>query len=149
MFFTIKLCLHLNCVLILNWIVWNRTICIKMNLALNNLQRLICHKTQTKNQPTNREKSLAPLYILTFFKQFRNTDLKRTTFVFARHFWTFFFLFATESKNIFLKNTIYARETITLLPNQSYFCCVWNHKVKIKRWISLCKLSFLKTFLIR
>ena len=28
-------------------------ICIKMDLALNNLQRLICHKTQTNNQPTN------------------------------------------------------------------------------------------------
>ena len=36
----------------LNWIVWNRTICVKMDLALNNLQRLICHKTQTTNQPT-------------------------------------------------------------------------------------------------
>ena len=35
----------------LNWIVWNRTICIKMHLALNNLQRLICHKNQTANQP--------------------------------------------------------------------------------------------------
>ena len=34
----------------LNWVVWNRTICIKMNLALNSLQRLICHKTQTANQ---------------------------------------------------------------------------------------------------
>ena len=52
MFFTIKIYLHLNCVLILNWIVWNRTIFIKMDLALNNLQRLICHKTQTTNQPT-------------------------------------------------------------------------------------------------
>ena len=50
MFFTIKLYLHLNCLIILNWIVWNRTIFIKMDLALNNLQRLICHKTQTTNQ---------------------------------------------------------------------------------------------------
>ena len=41
MFFTIKLYLHLNCVLILNWIVWNRTIFIKMDLALND------HKTKT------------------------------------------------------------------------------------------------------
>ena len=33
----------------LNWIVWKKNcfICIKMNLALNNLQMLICHKTQT------------------------------------------------------------------------------------------------------
>ena len=52
MLFTIKLYLHLNGVLVLNWIVWNRTIFIKMDLALNNLQRLICHKTQTANQPT-------------------------------------------------------------------------------------------------
>ena len=50
----------------LNWIVWNGTIfdietvklfeieliiCIKMDLTLNNLQLLICHKTQTTNQP--------------------------------------------------------------------------------------------------
>ena len=28
-------------------------ICIKMNLVLNNLQRLICHKTQRINQPTS------------------------------------------------------------------------------------------------
>ena len=29
------------------------TICIKMDLALNNLQRLICHIIQPTNQPTN------------------------------------------------------------------------------------------------
>ena len=29
-------------------------ISIKMDLALNNLQRLICHKIQTTNQPTNQ-----------------------------------------------------------------------------------------------
>ena len=35
----------------LNWIVWNRTDYLyKIDLALNNLQRLICHKTQTTNQ---------------------------------------------------------------------------------------------------
>ena len=37
MFLTIKLCTHAEMI-----------VCIKMNLALNNLQRLICHK----NQPT-------------------------------------------------------------------------------------------------
>ena len=37
--------------LILNWIIWNRTVfCIKMDLVLNNLQRLICHKTQPSKQ---------------------------------------------------------------------------------------------------
>ena len=34
----------------LNWIVWNRTICIKMDVALNNLQRLICYKIQPTKQ---------------------------------------------------------------------------------------------------
>ena len=37
---------ELNCVLMLKWIVWNRTIYIKMDLALNNLQCLIYHKTK-------------------------------------------------------------------------------------------------------
>ena len=38
---------HLNCVLMLNWIVLNRTDYLHKNdLALNNLQSLICHKTQ-------------------------------------------------------------------------------------------------------
>ena len=41
---------QLNCVLMLNGITWNRTICIKMDLVLNNLQRLICHKIQLTNQ---------------------------------------------------------------------------------------------------
>ena len=39
---------QLNCVLMLNWIVEIELfICIKMDLALNNLQSLIYHKTQT------------------------------------------------------------------------------------------------------
>ena len=34
----------------LNWIVWNRTVYLyKIDLALNNIQRLICHKTQPTN----------------------------------------------------------------------------------------------------
>ena len=41
---------QLNCLLMLNWIAWNRIIFIKMDLALNILHRLICHKTK---QPTN------------------------------------------------------------------------------------------------
>ena len=55
MFLTIELYLHLNCVL-LNWIVWNRSIFIKMDLALNNVQRLICHKPKqpTTNKYINR-----------------------------------------------------------------------------------------------
>ena len=53
MFFTIKLYLYLICVLVLNWIVWNWIIFIKMDLALNSLQRFICHKTQTTNQSSN------------------------------------------------------------------------------------------------
>ena len=40
----------------LNWIAFNRTDHLhKMDLALNNLQRLICHKTQqTKQNKTNQ-----------------------------------------------------------------------------------------------
>ena len=47
MFLAIKLCTHtkLNCLKLI--------ICIKMDLALNNLQRLIYQKLQTtNNQPT-------------------------------------------------------------------------------------------------
>ena len=45
MFWTIKLCIYakLYC---LKYLIN----CIKMDLALNNLQRLICHKTQPTNQ---------------------------------------------------------------------------------------------------
>ena len=44
--------IELSCVLMLNWIVWNRTVSLyKMELALNNLQCLICHKNQLTNQP--------------------------------------------------------------------------------------------------
>ena len=59
----------------LNWIVWNRTICIKMDLALNNLQRLICHKLWPINQPTIlfhsifmfSGKVLVSIYLFIFF----------------------------------------------------------------------------------
>ena len=38
----------------LNWIVWNEVlIIIKMNLALNNLQSLLCHKTNTNKYTLN------------------------------------------------------------------------------------------------
>ena len=47
---------RLNCVLMLSWIVWNKTVyCNKMDLALNNLQWLICLKTKpnkTETKPT-------------------------------------------------------------------------------------------------
>ena len=40
-------------VLILNWIVWNRTVYMsEMDLALNNLQWLIRHKTKPKETHT-------------------------------------------------------------------------------------------------
>ena len=61
--FEIELFWHLTeckqkTILILNWIVWNIIMfsCIKMDLALNNLQWLICHKTkpnQTKLKINN------------------------------------------------------------------------------------------------
>ena len=42
MFLTIKLCTQLFEI--------ELTICLKMDLALNNLQRMICHKNQLTNQ---------------------------------------------------------------------------------------------------
>ena len=49
----------------LNWIVWNRTVFMnKMDLALNNLQRLMCHKTKS-NLLTNIKNIL--LIRLSFF----------------------------------------------------------------------------------
>ena len=51
--FTLNWILWNGTVLTLNCTVWNRTDYLyEMDLALNNLQRLICHKTQTTNQPT-------------------------------------------------------------------------------------------------
>ena len=44
----------------LNRIVWNRTVfCMKIDLALNNLQRLICHKIQT-----TKPDSLAIIHVI-------------------------------------------------------------------------------------
>ena len=41
----------------LNWIVLERTDYLhKIDLALNNLQRLICHKTQEANQPEKKHR---------------------------------------------------------------------------------------------
>ena len=40
----------------LNWILWNTTIFIKMYLAF--IQRLICHKTQLTDQPQNISTSI-------------------------------------------------------------------------------------------
>ena len=48
MFLTINLFTHGE----LNFKKIGLTICIKMYLVLNNLQKSICHKTQTTNQPT-------------------------------------------------------------------------------------------------
>ena len=48
MFLTIKLCTHAK----MNFLKIELIIYIKIDLALNNLERLICHKTQPTNQPT-------------------------------------------------------------------------------------------------
>ena len=40
--------IELNSVLMLNWIAWNKTVCIKMDLVLNDLQWLMCHKSKPK-----------------------------------------------------------------------------------------------------
>ena len=52
---------HLNYVLMLNEIVCNRTDYLHKNdLALNNLQKLICYKTL----PTNQTKPVCKLFVL-------------------------------------------------------------------------------------
>ena len=44
-------CTWTETVLMLNWIVWNTAVYLyKMDLALNNLQWLICHKTKPINE---------------------------------------------------------------------------------------------------
>ena len=58
---------RLNWVLILDWSIWNTTDYLyKMDLALNNLQTLICHKTQSTNQPTDQPTNSFQLIIPTF-----------------------------------------------------------------------------------
>ena len=50
--------IELNCILMLILIVWNRTDYLhKMDLALNNLQWLICHKSQT-TKPSLKKKNI-------------------------------------------------------------------------------------------
>ena len=46
MFLTIKLCTQATELFEIELIIW-----IKMDLVLNNLQNLICHKTHTTKQP--------------------------------------------------------------------------------------------------
>ena len=50
--------IELNCALMLNWIVWNRTVYkYKTDLALNNLQWLLCHETKSnKNSVSSNAK---------------------------------------------------------------------------------------------
>ena len=57
----------------LNRIFWNRTICIKMDLALNNPQGLMCHKS---NQPTNlTDRNLSLLTTTLLFNLLTKVDM--------------------------------------------------------------------------
>ena len=59
----------------LNLIVWNRTVySYEMDLVSNNLQRLICHKTQTNKQKLHTESQESPTQIET-----QNTGNRMTT----------------------------------------------------------------------
>ena len=63
-----------NCVLMLNWIVWNRADYLHINgFGVKKLQRLICHKIQPTNQPTNQRYiySHAHIYIYIIMKSCR------------------------------------------------------------------------------
>ena len=57
-----------------------------MNLALNNLQRLICHKTQQAKQPKNKEK--CNLEVNFNSPEFQEAEIFRLTayFLFILHF---------------------------------------------------------------
>ena len=76
--FEIELFWYSNWELMLYWIVWNRTVlCIKMDLASNNLQWLICLKPT--NQPTNQTNNRLSnrFYILRFVLFYRNAYVNR------------------------------------------------------------------------
>ena len=67
MFLTIKLCTYAKTELFYK----EQIIYIKMDLALNNLQRLICHKTQQQQQTTLlKEPELICLYTIKWFQVF-------------------------------------------------------------------------------
>ena len=72
--FEIEIFIHLTVrkhknILILNWIVWNRTVlCIKIDLAFNNLQRLKCHKTKLNRTVRPPTKSIGYSYLFFFRK---------------------------------------------------------------------------------
>ena len=102
MFFRIKLYLHLNCVRILNWIVWNRIICIKMDLAVNNLQRLICHKTKQPNQQPSTDFCFDP-FAFYWFCIFPLVLLY--FFVFSSHMALIYFL--PRGSDVFFNYSIY------------------------------------------
>ena len=50
--FEIELFFYIEIVLMLNWIVWNRTVYIDKNgFGINNLQWLMCHQTKPNQNP--------------------------------------------------------------------------------------------------
>ena len=72
-----------NCVLMLNWIALNRTDYLhKMDLALNNLQGLICHKTQ-QTKPNE--------WIKTFKWISKNHVFSSLQFIYPGYFLSLFF----------------------------------------------------------
>ena len=69
LFFHLTVCKQ-NTVLMLDWIVWNRSIYMyKIDLALNNLQWLICHKTKS-----NQTNQVTSAYIIWFLIFLSNTN---------------------------------------------------------------------------
>ena len=57
---------ELDCVLMLNWIVWNKTVNMYKNgFGINNLQWLMCHKT--KPECIRFKKNLCVIFDTTFF----------------------------------------------------------------------------------
>ena len=132
MFFTIKLNLCLNCELMWNWTVWNRTIFIKMDLALNNLQRLT-YKAIKQKQPNNQRTLTSDFSYNTFYADFMyfSFDLFFLVLVVMTFFWEpvvillfFFSAGVYNHKILFLKSDLFV-----FLENQNFLSLTFQSDV--------------------
>ena len=73
------------------WIIWNRIVYLyKMDLALNNLQKLICHKNQPTNEPLHNrdfETFSIAFRALISHKQFSPSDYKENIRWLFKSYW--------------------------------------------------------------
>ena len=104
---------EIETVLMLNWIIWNRIVyCIRLDLALNNLQRLICHKAQT-----NKKLYFLPtaVFLNPDIHQIRSlNNSKQHHFKFALNWDKLIFLLCSDEYDLltFVKNILQIVDTI-------------------------------------